>query len=121
MFGVVLWSDQVRNRAVIWCEDHGDLAFFNGDSNGALDGADMDPGDLVHFEVRVDRHMRLACNPRLVATDEYPTLARDLKEARTEPVKPVVQANKPGDAKIIAFEQKPANSIGIRKPARRVI
>ena len=112
----------MRNRAVIWCEDHGDLAFFNGDGVGALDGADMDPGDLVHFEVREDRHMRLACNPRLVASDEYPTLARDLKQAGTEPVEQTArQTNGGSDAKIIAFEPKPAKVAAIRKPARRVI
>lgn len=111
----------MRNRAVIWCEDHGDLAFFNGDGVSALDGADMDPGDLVHFEVREDRHMRLACNPRLVASDEYPTLARDLKKAGVEPAGLPPRQGGDGDAKIIAFEPKPANDTPVRKAARRVI
>ena len=30
MFGVVLWADPVDRKAVIWCEDHGDLAYFKG-------------------------------------------------------------------------------------------
>ena len=30
MLGVVLWSDSSENNAVIWCEDHGDLAYFDG-------------------------------------------------------------------------------------------
>ena len=29
MYGVILWSDQTAQRAVIWCEDHGKLAYFN--------------------------------------------------------------------------------------------
>ena len=29
MYGVILWSDQKAQRAVIWCEDHGKLAYFN--------------------------------------------------------------------------------------------
>lgn len=29
MFGVVLWSNGVSGKAVIWCEDQGDLAFMN--------------------------------------------------------------------------------------------
>ncbi len=28
MYGVILWSDQEAQRAVIWCEDHGKLAYL---------------------------------------------------------------------------------------------
>lgn len=81
MYGVVLWSDEVQNRAVIWCEDHGDLAYFEAgqDWHGAVPG--MSPGDLVTFDLSVERLMRVARNPRLVATEEYPTLASDLRRA----------------------------------------
>lgn len=81
MFGVVLWSDNAQNRAVIWCEDHGNLAFFKGDLADGLSGQDIDPGDLVQFDLTEERQMRLASNPRLVAADEYPTLAQDLRRA----------------------------------------
>ena len=29
MYGVVLWIDKNAQKAVIWCEDHGNLAYFN--------------------------------------------------------------------------------------------
>ena len=29
MLGVVLWSDVSDRKAVIWCEDQGDLAYVN--------------------------------------------------------------------------------------------
>lgn len=29
MYGVILWSDEITQKAVIWCEDHGRLAYFN--------------------------------------------------------------------------------------------
>lgn len=120
MFGVVLWSDQIRKRAVIWCEDHGDLAFFSGDGVNALDASDMEPGDLVQFDVRADRHMRLASNPRLVASDEYPTLANDLKKAGETPEFAGAKTENKGSGKIVAFEPKSSVQPSARGPRRRV-
>jgi len=81
MYGVVLWSDSDQDHAVIWCEDHGDLAFYTGDGASALEGDSIDPGDLVQFEISEGREMRRASRPRLVAEHSHPTLARDLKRA----------------------------------------
>ena len=78
MYGVVLWSDKEDSKAVIWCEDHGDLAFYDGASDCALDGCTLDAGDLVKFILSEDRDMRLATNPRLVAEQQYPGLADSL-------------------------------------------
>ncbi len=50
----------------------------------------MDAGDLVQFDLTVDRHLRYAHNPRLVADGLYPDLAGTLTDvsgaqpARTE-------------------------------------
>ncbi len=77
MYGVVLWSDRVDRKAVIWCEDHGDLAYYN----GALDGAvmpDIDAGDMVQFELRQEARVRRASNPRLVANQHFAGLADGL-------------------------------------------
>ena len=53
MLGVVLWSDAGDNKAVIWCEDHGDLAYFNGGVDDPASLMDFDAGDLVHLhEIR---------------------------------------------------------------------
>lgn len=65
MFGVVLWSDSHENKAVIWCEDHGDLAFYRQPGDGAH--VPLDAGDWVQFDLTTDRHMRLAHNPRLIS------------------------------------------------------
>lgn len=84
MYGVVLWSDQVDGKAVIWCEDHGDLAYFN----GALDGAqmpDIGAGDLVQFDLRQEARVRRACNPRLVGNQHYAGLADGLAQAAPAP------------------------------------
>ncbi len=79
MYGVVLWSDSEEKKAVIWCEDHGDLAFYNAGENSAFDGPSLDAGDLVHFQLSEGREMRFARNPRLVAEQQYPLLAQQLK------------------------------------------
>lgn len=79
MFGVVLWSDTQENKAVIWCEDHGDLAFYRQPDQGDQ-GEDvmLDAGDWVQFDVTMERHMRYAHNPRLVAEGVFSDLAESL-------------------------------------------
>ena len=84
MYGVIIWSDQALGRAVIWCEDHGDLAFYGGETDSPMTGSPLAPGDLVFFELREDEKLRQAFSPRLVAVDEYPTLTHDLRETGRE-------------------------------------
>lgn len=84
MYGVVLWSDQDEQKAVIWCEDHGDLAFYGGSASSLFDGPALDAGDLVHFQVLEGAKMRLARNPELVSEQHAPAIAERLKAA-TEP------------------------------------
>ena len=81
MYGVVLWSNATDRKAVIWCEDHGDLAFYNGQFDEVPDpiAGEFDAGDLVQFDIRRESDLRLACNPRVIAQDEYPNLASNLR------------------------------------------
>lgn len=76
MFGVVLWSDTQAKSAVIWCEDHGDLAFYKNPEQ--VQDTRFDAGDWVQFDVELERQQRLAVNPRLVAEGLYPELAGQL-------------------------------------------
>lgn len=112
MYGVVLWSDRTQDRAVIWCEDHGDLAFYRGEGP-ASPGADaIAPGDMVQFDLDEGRGMRLARRPRLVAQDTHPTLTHELKRAsrevgrlpdtRTEMPQPAEPA--PAEANVVSFQ-----------------
>ncbi len=81
----------------------------------------MEPGDLVQFDVRANKNMRLASSPRLVSSDEYPTLAHDLKQAGMQPEPSLApQVTKPS-AKIVAFEPKSRMDAPKHKLARRVI
>lgn len=64
MFGVVLWSDPTDRKAVIWCEDQGDLAFYR--HADATQSLTLEAGDWVQFDLEVQRKQRFACNPRLI-------------------------------------------------------
>lgn len=80
MYGVVLWSDSKCDRALIWCEDHGKLAFFNGQKDRPDTLEAIESGDLVKLEIEETRDFRLARNVELVSSDEYPKLADTLLE-----------------------------------------
>jgi len=58
MIGVILWSDPATEKAVIWCEDHGDLAFLSRDDCSALPDVFFDIGDMVEFDAFAERNMR---------------------------------------------------------------
>lgn len=79
MLGVVLWSDSSDKKAVIWCEDHGNLAYYNGKTHAVRDIFDFGAGDLVQFDLTEERHLRLVRNPRRISENMYPTLAQDLQ------------------------------------------
>ena len=98
MYGVVLWSDHKDSKAVIWCEDHRNLAFFKKDIGSDGCATDFEPGDLVAFDLREENNLRLAVDPYVVAPHEFPSLARELKSAclglrekATLPTEPVTQ------------------------------
>lgn len=85
MFGVVLWCSSADQKAVVWCEDHGDLAFFDQSvdtrDSATSSNVNFDAGDLICFDLSEDGQMRQVMNPRLVAEDRYPGLASNLQNA----------------------------------------
>lgn len=78
MIGVILWSDAVDQKAVIWCDDQGDLAFLSRHENVVLPEKYFSVGDVVEFNVRTVRNMRLASNPVLVQQDAGVCIYDDL-------------------------------------------
>ncbi len=102
MFGVVLWSDEEDHKAVIWCEDHGDLAFYRSTNDAQM--VPMDAGDWVEFDLTMDRNMRFAHNPRLIAEGVFPELPESLETAGEVRVSPATPMHKQrGSAEIIPF------------------
>ncbi|MGR3615862.1 MAG: hypothetical protein ACU0BB_07450 [Paracoccaceae bacterium] len=103
MFGVVLWSDLDERKAVIWCEDHGDLAFYK--QPESEERVALDTGDWVQFDLTMDREMRFAHNPRLVAEGVCAGLAEALEPepgAKTG-VKPEEPQSRHATAQVIPF------------------
>ncbi len=84
MFGVVLWCSHAERKAVIWCEDHGDLAFYIAEGDAAHDALlEFDAGDLVQFDLAQERFMRRANNPCLVSEGQFSDLSDDLLASGT--------------------------------------
>lgn len=66
MIGVVLWCDHEDQKAVFWCEDHGDLAYFNAAGRGGAMPDLLSAGDMVAFDLYVEDNIRCARDAKLV-------------------------------------------------------
>lgn len=67
MLGVVVWSNEKRSKAVIWCEDQGALAYLAGTTNLVLQTDWPEVGDLVELECILEGGLRLARQVRLLS------------------------------------------------------
>ena len=67
MIGVVIWSAEAESKAIIWCEDHGELAYLRQSPHKAASAERFDEGDLIQFDVTELNNLRLAKNPRRIA------------------------------------------------------
>ncbi|MEO9575833.1 hypothetical protein [Tateyamaria sp.] len=79
MIGIILWSDATERKAVIWCEDQGDLAYFSDPDLIFSRDTFFDVGDVVEFESKTVRNMRLALNPSWAKQNAGTTLADGLR------------------------------------------
>ncbi|MCV2889181.1 hypothetical protein [Ruegeria aquimaris] len=102
MFGVVLWSDSSDQKAVIWCEDHGDLAFYR--QTGRQKGPSLDVGDWVQFDLVTERNQRMATNPKLVKHGICPSLPDVLRNAGGAKSRPTPAEPAPS-AKVVPFSR----------------
>lgn len=95
MIGVILWSSPAKEKAVIWCEDHGALAYLQGKEHLLTATEWPEAGDLVELEFEVSAGVRQARFVSLVAGNkrsELPGLLRDMgeKPAQARPVLRVI-------------------------------
>ena len=84
MFGVVLWSDAAAQKAVIWCEDQGELAFYTPSDRNMHDAPELDAGDLIQFDVFIQKNMRRATNPQLLTPSHSPDLPKNLRASHPD-------------------------------------
>ncbi|MFD1342472.1 hypothetical protein ACFQ4E_08590 [Litorisediminicola beolgyonensis] len=97
---MVIWWDSAKALAVIWCEDHGDLAYFNGQP-GDLESQTFEAGDLVSFDDRRTGGLRRAINPRRVVAGTFCDLPQKLRSAPS-----AANANSQDEAEIIEFRRQ---------------
>lgn len=79
MIGIVLWNNAAENKAVIWCEDQGDLAYMSGTDH--MIGLDpmIEVGDVVEFDIHTQRNLRLASNVKSVRQNSGTSLSDSLR------------------------------------------
>ena len=107
MFGVVLWSDSKDGKAVIWCEDQGELALFEASEVPAEINAQFGAGDMVQFDISVEQRLRRASNARLIVEQAYSGLPEKLHQnahkkreeitgvAKVIPLRPTLRSDRP--------------------------
>lgn len=103
MLGVVLWSDAADRKAVIWCEDQGDLAFVNGADAVMAQEDFFDAGDLVQFDMHIRDAKRRARNTRLVMEKASTALPEVLQNEAMN-----LAANKSTGATVLPFTRETA-------------
>ena len=81
MYGVVLWTDARDSKAVIWCEDQGNLAYYSEPSRDATTGVALDAGDLLQLDMREEAACRRARNIQRVEPGHAPGLPSSLRSA----------------------------------------
>ncbi len=112
MLGVVLWSDPSDRKAVIWCEDQGDLAFLNAPDDVLSKDDFFDAGDLVQFDMDEVSSLRRVQNPRLLLEQAGADLPEALRRrSRSFPARPQ------GPAEVVSLSRYEAPDI---EPRRRV-
>lgn len=93
MIGIVLWSDVVDCKAVFWCEDHGDLAYYSAEFGETETRSAFTAGDMVKFDVYCDAEFRRAMNPSVIQENAYDGLDRHLRtSAKATNTKAVAQS-----------------------------
>ena len=81
MIDVIIWSDPVERKAVVWCEDQGDLAFLKPSAESLEDSASLAAGDIIEFDVKLEDGFRLVTNHALVDCYQTRDLAAEIKRA----------------------------------------
>lgn len=113
MIGVVVWSCVVREKAVIWCEDHAALAYLQGRENMVNAAWWPQPGDLVELESEIVGPLRNARRVMLLSEQEYAGLPDMLRASiPAEPRLRLVACNPAPDMQdAVADEVEPLASL----------
>ena len=104
MIGVVIWSSECSQKAVIWCEDQGPLAYLRGGDCLAGDAEWPVPGDLLRLECETVGNLRHARSVSVIASNVCPNIPNALlgQTSRPAPHLHVVSRNKVPPLRVVA-------------------
>jgi len=114
MFGVVLWSDTAAQKAVIWCEDQGELAFYTPAEGSVHDAPVLDAGDLIRFDMIVQQNVRKARNPQVLMASHSPDLPKTLRDGTPASANDARPLKAEGTDKVVSLSQY----FGVTAPAK---
>lgn len=122
MLGVVVWSNEKRCKAVIWCEDQGALAYLEGMTSLLRAGSWPEAGDLVELESELEGGLRLARNVRLVSQGVGAALPQALRtQADAAPAKRSVVNRKSVRPRLVSnYDLAVADSRAVAATAKAV-
>jgi len=92
MYGVVLWSDPRAGSAVIWCEDEGELAYYEAQvpqiNTSGLSA--FNPGDYVQFDMSEKDGAFRVTNPQAIdVPSPLPMGSLDIRAAQNSGAAPL--------------------------------
>lgn len=115
MFGVVLWSNTKERTAVIWCEDHGDLAIYNEAEAICPCTSLLGEGDLVRVEMKEKNGLRQVRSAVIIEAGHAVGLPTAIKGAATEAAASRQSAystrNRVSDSTVVPFPGRPARRL----------
>jgi hypothetical protein len=92
MYGVILWKDPAKGKAVIWCDDHGHLAYL-ASADVIKDGQDIpEVGAMVDIIIRQVGPLRLCTSLECIDNTGHPTLLKSLRNTAVPSQRPPIQA-----------------------------
>lgn len=102
MIGVVVWANELREKAIIWCEDHSTLAYLQGRKNLSDSGGKWPlPGDLVELETQTIGKLRHALSVSMLSEQsclQLPQALADTPPAKADTHLRVVSSRDAGPA-----------------------
>jgi len=108
MYGVIIWIEEKSGNALIWCDDHGQLAYFVA-AECTLGPTDFSVGDLVKFVEGYKGRVRRAYDVVVANPAQYTTLKNDmLHHARSKSDQTHVSPKfaKTADRNIVPFSSR---------------
>jgi hypothetical protein len=85
MRGIIIWHCQETHRAVVWCDDSGDLAYASDSCAWTYPRQKVSIGDYVAFDLRPTANSRTCVNLRLIESGQATELVGILKKMRPRP------------------------------------